>query len=109
MLEDDIQNLITSHLTRRGVLWWRCSLGGLRVKGARVRNPMKGFPDLAFILPGGTGRFGVIECKVPKRGRWYPKQVHWRERLEAQGVLYIVGDSIDSVADRLTAYERFGA
>lgn len=109
MLESDIQREITNYLELRNILWWRCALGGLRVKGARVRNPMKGFPDLALILPGGTGRFAVIECKVPRRGHWYPEQLEWRERLEAKGVLYIVGTSLDAVADRLTAYEEFAS
>lgn len=109
MLEADIQRQIMAYLDIRRILWWRVPLGAMRIGGGRrVKNPMKGFPDLAFVI-GGVGRLGVIECKLPKKGKWYPEQLEWRERLEAAGVIYIVGTSLEAVSERLNAYEGFGA
>ena len=108
MLEAEIQKQITSYLTLRKVLWFRVPVGGMRVGGGRrVKSPLKGCPDLLAVL-GGVGRLMAIECKVPKGGKWYPEQLEWRARLEAAGVIYIVGDSLEAVSERLNAYERFG-
>ncbi len=97
MLESEIQTQILDYLKARGILRWRCNLGGVRFKGGKGRNPMTGFPDIAGICPHGHGRFFTIEVKA-KKGVMSPEQLVWRTKLEAKGVVYILARSVDDVA-----------
>lgn len=109
MREQDIQREIQCYLDVSRVLWWRCSLGGMRVAGGvRARNPMRGFPDLAGIVPGGLGRLFVVEVKAEK-GRLKPEQQMWRERLEASGVHYILARRVEDVSIELAAFAEVGS
>lgn len=108
MLEADIQREIVCYLDIMRVVWWRCALGGLRAAGGRVKNPMKGFPDLAGIVPGGSGRLFTIEVKTEK-GRLRPEQIMWRHRLESAGVLYILARRVEDVSIHLAGYGEASA
>ncbi len=58
-------------------------------------NPMKGHPDIAGVFDGG-GYF-VCECKTGT-GRLEPKQIEWRDKLQAKGVTYVLVRSLDDLA-----------
>lgn len=109
MRESEIQREIAVWLAARGVLFWRCNLGGVRRSGKGfTSNPMRGFPDLAGIMGCGTGRLFTIEVKT-KVGRLSPEQERWRAVLEAKGVVYILARSLDDVATRFKAYEEYAS
>ena len=109
MLEQEIQRQIMLWLGGERILHWKCSLGGARIAGGRRgKNPMKGFPDVAGVMPCGTGRLFVVEVKT-KTGRLSPEQLKWRELLEAKGVFYVLARSLDDVIAALRAYERFAS
>lgn len=108
MTESEIQTQILNWLYKSGILRWRCNIGGVRVKGATVRNPMRGFPDIAGIIPGTIGHLFVIEVKT-ETGRLSVDQETWRANLESAGALYILARSLDDVTRVLTKSERLGA
>lgn len=109
MRESDIQKAILDWLCRKGIFHWRCNLGGVRRAGKGLtRNTMRGFPDIAGIIPGGKGQLFVVEVKTPS-GKLSAEQARWREHLEMRGCLYILARSVDDLSDLLTAYERYGA
>ena len=95
MSEADLQRVILDWLKIRGILHWRCELGGLRGGrgGGRRPNPMSGFPDIAGLW---KRRFFVIEVKAPK-GVLSPSQIEWRDKLVGQGCVYILARSVDDV------------
>ncbi len=95
--EQIIQREIMDWLKAKGILHWRQHLGAVRVKGARIRNPMKGFPDIAGIVPHMHGQLFVIEVKQDG-GRFSMEQVDWMTRLKESHVKYIVATSIEDVA-----------
>ncbi len=84
-------------LKAKGILHWRQHLGAVRVKGARIKNPMKGFPDIAGVLPDTDGQLFVIEVKQ-EAGRFSMEQIEWMTILRNAGVLYIVATSVEDVA-----------
>lgn len=94
MLETEIQRQILDWLTSRRIWHRRLSIGAVKVKGARRKNPLKGFPDIFGILPDGLGRMFVIEVKT-KSGRLKEEQLQCRAELEAKGVVYILARSLD--------------
>ncbi len=98
--EQIIQREIMDWLKANGILHWRQHLGAVRVKGARVRNPMKGFPDIAGIAPQRTGQLFVIEVKQ-EDGRFSMEQVDWMTKLKAAGAWYIVATCVEDVANAL--------
>jgi hypothetical protein len=108
MLESEIQRSILDWLEAEGIWHRRLSLGAVKVKGARRRNPLIGFPDIFGLLRSGTGRMFVIEVKT-KTGRMRPEQETVRRELETQGALYILARSLDDVVSTFQHYERFGA
>lgn len=95
--EQDIQRAILDWLTAKQCVHWRCNLQGARVAGGRrIKNPMKGFPDIAGVLPDNSGRMFVIEVKRPG-GVLSADQQKWRQVLEERGVIYILAYSIMDV------------
>lgn len=98
MRESEIQKQILTWLKARGILCWKTHMDGVRIKGGRGTNPMKGFPDLFGLLPTGVGRAFAIEVKAPK-GQLSPEQVSWREKLEAKGVIYVLARSLDDAME----------
>lgn len=97
MREQVIQRAIMDWLDSAGIVHWRVHLGAVRVKGARIKNPMRGFPDLAGVLPNSPGRLFVIEVKQ-EDGRFNVDQVRWKDKLAAVGVTYIIATSVEDVA-----------
>ncbi len=95
--EQITQRAIMDWLKAKEVLHWRQHLGAVRVKGARIKNPMKGFPDIAGIR---LGRLFTIEVKVGD-GRFSMEQVAWMNKLTQHGALYIIATSVEDVARAL--------
>ena len=108
MLERDIQREILVWLESQGVWHRRLSLGAVKIRGGRKRNPLIGFPDIFGLLRSGTGRMFAIEVKT-KTGKLRPEQQVVRAELESQGALYILARSLDDVVSTFQHYERFGA
>ena len=102
MKEGDILKAITDFLTAKGILHWRANLGGVmhHVNGKMIfrKNPMKGFPDIAGAV---DGKMFAIEVKKPKTGRQSPEQKDWQEKLEQNGVTYLIATSVDDVLKNL--------
>jgi hypothetical protein len=94
MLERDIQRQILDWLKAEGIWHRRVSVTPVKINGGQKRNPMKGFPDMFGVLPGGLGRMFVIEVKTAK-GRLSEEQQQCRRELEAKGVVYVLARSLD--------------
>lgn len=79
-----------------GLLHWRVPLGGIKMGSGRHRkNPMKGFPDIAGLTPGG--RLFVIEVKREKGGILSDAQQVWLDNLRDAGAKVIVATSLEDV------------
>lgn len=92
--EAEIDAEICAWFDARGIFHWRMSLGGLLVKGRRVKGNLNGFPDRAGIIPSSGGRFFAVEIKRPGE-QLRPEQVEWQRKLRAQGVLCFVATSVE--------------
>lgn len=57
------------------------------------KNSMKGFPDIAGVV---KGQMFAIEVKTPK-GRMSEAQRDWQEKLESNGVTYLIATSVEDV------------
>lgn len=99
--EAALQQRILEWLALRGdIVHVRVPVGpvvGRRANGARIRraNPMKGFPDILGIVPGGAGRIFAIEVKDPG-GDFSQEQVLWRERIIGAGGLYVCARTLEA-------------
>lgn len=103
MKESEIQKTILLYLKARGILHWRCSLGGVRLAAGKVgRNPMKGFPDIAGLY---CKKFFTIEVKT-KTGKLSEEQKAWVDRLQGQGVTCVIARSLDDVIEAMRAIEE---
>lgn len=98
--EAEIQRSIMDFLAYASVTRWRVNLGPVNVRKGktlvRAKNALRGFPDIAGVLPGGDGKMFVIEVKKPG-GRLTFEQRSWRDILKAAGVLYILATSLEDV------------
>lgn len=97
--EQDVQRAILDFLDAKGVTHWRCNLGGVRRSGiGMTKNPMKGFPDIAGVMPGGDGRLFGIEVKRPRdSARLSPEQIAWRDKLTKSGAVHVIATSVEDV------------
>lgn len=109
MKESEIQKAIIDYMKSRGYFVNRMPLGGvmMNVRGKKFMraNPLKGFPDIFFLLKDRSGRMGVIEVKTPK-GRLSADQKEWLTVLEYNGVKCHVGRSIEDVEIFLNRIEK---
>lgn len=61
------------------------------------KNSMKGFPDIAGVV---NGRMFAIEVKTPT-GRMSEAQRDWQQKLESNGVVYLIAKSVEDVKKNL--------
>ena len=104
-LEKDILKSILSWLDLNKYTYWRNSIGPVMRGGGKAKlsfspNPMRGFPDLAGIVPGSNGRLWTAEVKT-KTGKLSEHQLLWQERLKSAGVVYFVPRSLDEMVSYL--------
>jgi hypothetical protein len=62
----------------------------------RKCSPIKGFPDLAGVLP--NGKFFAVELKSEK-GRLSPEQIEWITKLNYSGAIAVVLRSKDEIRE----------
>lgn len=99
MLEKYLQSQVMAWLTNHGFWFRRVPVQGVRgSKGARMKNPMAGMPDLIGLLPGG--RLFAIELKTAE-GTLSPIQEKTIAELEAKGALVIIARNLDDVSSLL--------
>jgi hypothetical protein len=78
------------------VFHWRQNSGAYKSEaGTWVRYGFTGCPDIIAVAKG-TGQFVGIECKAGKNDL-SEHQKRFRDRLEAEGGLYIVARSVDEL------------
>jgi hypothetical protein len=104
LTESQIQKQILDWLEARAIVAWRVPLGSVR--GRRGKHPMKGFPDIAGVLPGARGRLFAIEVKKPKSGRVAPHQEDWISRLAEAGAATLIARSLDDVVNFFSRKEQ---
>ena len=68
------------------------------INGRMIRkcSPIKGFPDIAGVLP--SGKFFAIELKTDK-GRLSAEQVDWITKLNLSGAIAVVLRSKDEIME----------
>lgn len=107
--EAEVQKACLEWLNANGYLASRMPIGGVQhQRGGKKffkKSPLKGFPDIFFILKDGSGRMGVIEVKGPT-GKLSKEQEEWIRTLEANGVLCIVARSLETVIQRIEDYKK---
>lgn len=101
LTEIQIQKQIVDWLRASGYECWRMSLGGVKRRGGvMAKNPLKGFPDLFGVLPGGKGVMYTIEVKTPE-GSLSEAQKEWNKKLTKAGVKVIVASDLETVIKAL--------
>lgn len=98
--EGEVKLLIIAALGARGIDNWPVTVSPMKVARGRAKNPMRGHPDRAGLLPGG--RYLAIEVKAPDwKGELDQYQAAWRERLTVAGALYVLARSVADVVAAL--------
>ena len=69
----------------------------------RKCSPIKGFPDIAGVLP--SGKFFAIELKTDK-GRLSIEQVDWITKLNFSGAIAVVLRSKDEIMEFVTSASK---
>jgi hypothetical protein len=100
MKESELLSFALTCLKQSGLVYWRVANGpvlhSLGTRQIRKKSPIKGFPDLAGVLP--SGRFFAIEIKTDK-GRLSPEQVDWITKLNHSGAIAVVLRSKDEIRE----------
>ena len=95
--ESDIQKAILQFLKAKNILHWRVNLGAVmhNINGKMIfrKNPMRGFPDIAGVV---EGRMFAIEVKS-LNGKMSEPQIEWKDKLESNGVKYIIATSVEDI------------
>ena len=107
--ESDILAAVRQWLDWQGYTAWRMPLGGVMQHGGRVlmRNPLKGFPDIAGLLKRRKGVFWACELKK-KGGRVSDEQRAWHARLRDGEAEVWVAYSLPEFIERLSDAEKAG-
>jgi hypothetical protein len=100
MKESELLSFALTCLKQSGLVYWRVPNGPVMhsINGKMIRkcSPIKGFPDIAGVLP--SGKFFAIELKTDK-GRLSPEQVEWITKLNHTGGIAIVLRSKDEIRE----------
>lgn len=100
MKEAELLSFALTCLKQSGLVYWRVPNGAvshsINGKMIRKKSPIKGFPDLAGVLP--SGKFFAIEIKTDK-GRLSPEQVEWITKLNLSGAIAVVLRSKDEIRE----------
>lgn len=102
--EQDIQREVMDYLERNDILFWRIALGG-RKGGFGNKHPMRGFPDIAGIIPRGKyrGTMFALEIKTPI-GRASDEQEKWICDLRTAGAKATIVTSVERVAELMEKF-----
>ena len=106
--EADIQKAILELLRSMGIFAYRQQTQGLKYSGGRGKNPMKGAPDIAGIIPPWLAKttFGIplgIEVKTPE-GKLSPEQIAWIENIRANGGIAFVCNDFHQLRPLLNSF-----
>ena len=100
MKESELLSFALTCLKQSGLVYWRVPNGPVvhSINGSQIRkkSPIKGFPDIAGVLP--SGKFFAIELKTDK-GRLSPEQIDWITRLNHSGAIAVVLRSKDDIRE----------
>jgi hypothetical protein len=101
MKESELLSFALTCLKQSGLVYWRVnnSPSLFNNKSGQVcfrKSPVKGFPDLAGVLP--SGKFFAIEIKTDK-GRLSPEQIEWITKLNHSGAIAVVLRSKDEIRE----------
>jgi len=100
MKEAELLSFALNCLKQSGLVYWRVPNGPVMhsINGKMIRkcSPVKGFPDLAGVLP--NGKFFAIELKTDK-GRLSPEQIEWITKLNHSGAIAVVLRSKDEIRE----------
>lgn len=100
MKESELLTFAIKVLKKSGLVYWRVPNGAVMhsIAGKMVRkcSPMKGFPDLAGIMP--NGQFWAIEVKTEK-GKLSEDQLRWITALNKSKATAVVLRSKDEISN----------
>lgn len=104
MKESELLSFALTCLKQSGIVYWRVPNGpvmhSVGTKQIRKKSPIKGFPDIAGVMP--NGKFFAIELKTDK-GRLSPEQTEWITKLNMSGAMAIVLRTKDEIREFVTA------
>lgn len=110
MKESELLSFALTCLKQSGLVYWRVPNGPVMhsINGKMIRkcSPIKGFPDIAGVLP--SGKFFAIELKTDK-GRLSPEQLEWITKLNHSGAIAIVLRSKEEIRDFISAASKMKA
>jgi hypothetical protein len=107
MKESELLSFALTCLKQSGMVYWRVPNGPVMhsINGRMIRkcSPIKGFPDIAGVLP--SGKFFAIELKTDK-GRLSIEQVDWITKLNLSGAIAVVLRSKDEIMEFVTSASK---
>lgn len=106
MKESELLSFAITCLKQSGLVWWRVANGPIKHGGINKKSPIKGFPDLAGVMP--NGKFFAIELKTDK-GKLSPEQTDWITKLNMSGAMAIVLRSKDEIREFISGVRQMKA
>lgn len=99
MKESEIQKQCLVYLHDNDYFAWKNHMQGMKVGGAKVKNPAAGSPDIMAIK---DGKFYAIEVKTPI-GKVSPHQYEWLNKAHQHGAIAMV---VRSLEDLVTCLDK---
>lgn len=100
MKESELLTFCLQTLKKSGLVYWRVPNGpvmhNLGGKLIRKCSPIRGFPDVAGVMP--NGRFFAIELKT-ETGKLSPEQAQWIAALNHSKATAVILRTKDEIAD----------
>jgi hypothetical protein len=96
MKESELLSFAITCLKQSGLVWWRVANGPVKHGGVLKKSPIKGFPDLAGVMP--NGRFFAIELKSAD-GKLSSEQIEWITKLNHTGGMAVILRTKDEVRE----------
>lgn len=106
MKEAELLSYALTCLKQSGLVYWRVPNQATRHNGIMKKSPIKGFPDLAGVMP--NGKFFAIELKTDK-GRLSPEQAEWITKLNMSGAMALVLRTKEEIREFVTAAAQMRA
>ena len=99
LTEAQVQNQCLCYLSIRKIFHWRQNTGSFQMKDRYIQCGIKGMADIIGILP--DGRFLSVEVKRTKGGRVSPEQEAFRKKVEDNGGVALIVNSVEALKQGL--------
>lgn len=104
MKESDLLSYALTCLKQSGLVYWRVVNQATRHAGVMKKSPIKGFPDIAGLMP--NGKFWAAEIKTDV-GKLSKEQIEWITKINMSNGFAVVLRSKEEIKTFIEALLKF--